>query len=86
MARVDFAYVAAKIALEYESVQEHVSRAAMERDNPRRNDLMAMDWKPLGATYTDLRAGGSVLSAAIRRCVGGDLSLLASTNATSSVC
>jgi hypothetical protein len=82
VARVDFAYVDAKIAIEYESFQEHANRLGLERDNPRRNALLAVDWRPMGATYADIRAGGSSLCAEIRRSVHGDLSLLASRRRT----
>ena len=78
VARVDAAYVDAQIAIEYESVQEHAGRRGLERDNPRRNALVAINWKPLGATHADVRNGGGALTASILRCVGGDLRLLAS--------
>jgi very-short-patch-repair endonuclease len=62
VARVDFAYPQWKIALEYESYEHHTGRAALDRDNPRRNALIALGWKPLGITGNDVRTGGALVS------------------------
>ena len=78
IARVDAAYVGPKIAIEYESNQEHAGKLAVARDNPRRNALVTINWRPLGATHLDVRTGGAELTASILRCVDGDRRLLAS--------
>ncbi|MBM3671840.1 MAG: hypothetical protein FJW86_06620 [Actinobacteria bacterium] len=66
VARVDFAYPHWKIVLEYESYRHHTGRIASERDNPRRNALVALHWKPIGITAQDIRSGGQRVAAAIR--------------------
>lgn len=66
VARVDAAIVEWKVALEYESVQEHTGKAALFRDTPRRRKLTRLGWKPIGVTLEDLRDGGIELSADIR--------------------
>jgi hypothetical protein len=66
VARVDFAYPPWRVAVEYESYQEHTGKAALDRDNPRRNAILAARWKPIGATPEDVRTGGRRLCAQIR--------------------
>jgi hypothetical protein len=44
--------------MEYESYQEHTGNLALERDNPRRNALVSLGWKPIGITPKDVRSGG----------------------------
>lgn len=66
VARVDAAIVEWKIALEYESIQEHTGKAALLRDNPRRRKIARAGWAPLGVTIEDLRRGGAELCADIR--------------------
>ncbi|HUV10116.1 MAG TPA: hypothetical protein VMX12_04000 [Acidimicrobiia bacterium] len=67
VARVDAAYPRWRIAIEYESYQEHTGKLALVRDNARRNDIVALGWHPVGATARDLADGGHRLCAAIRR-------------------
>ena len=67
VARVDAAYPQWRIAIEYESYQEHTGKAALVRDNARRNEIVALRWNPVGATAQDLAEGGHRLCAAIRR-------------------
>lgn len=66
VARVDFAYPDLKIAIEYDSFQEHVGGLALVRDAARRNELAALGWVMLVATAPDLRSGGRVLVAQVR--------------------
>ncbi len=66
IARVDFAYVEAKVAIEYESYEYHDGRLALERDSARRNKLLVIGWLPLSATQADLRSGGHRLCDEIR--------------------
>jgi len=67
VARVDFAYPDRKIAIEYDSYQEHTGKLALVHDSARRNALLALGWTPLTATAEDVRQGGSRLAAAIRQ-------------------
>jgi very-short-patch-repair endonuclease len=66
VARVDAAYPAMKIAIEYDSYEHHTGRLALVRDSARRNRLVSLGWAPITATAVDLKNGGSVLAAAIR--------------------
>jgi hypothetical protein len=66
VARVDAAYPQWHIAIEYDSYKHHTGRKAIDRDNCRRNKIVASGWLPVTATAEDLRAGGPVLCAAIR--------------------
>jgi predicted transcriptional regulator of viral defense system len=65
IARVDLAFVDWRVALEYESIQEHTGKAALLRDNPRRRRIMGVGWKPIGVTVEDVRDGGFRLCAEI---------------------
>lgn len=65
VARVDAAYPQWRIAIEYDSYEYHAGRKAHDRDNDRRNKVVAAGWLPMTATAEDLRAGGPVLCAAI---------------------
>jgi predicted transcriptional regulator of viral defense system len=67
IARPDFAYPDLKIAIEYDSVQEHTGKMALFRDSARRNSVVALGWAPIAATLVDLRQGGSALASALRR-------------------
>jgi hypothetical protein len=66
VARVDAAYPEWRIAIEYDSYEYHAGRKAHDKDNTRRNKIAGAGWLPVAATAEDLRAGGSVLCAAIR--------------------
>jgi predicted transcriptional regulator of viral defense system/very-short-patch-repair endonuclease len=67
VARVDFAYVEARLAIEYESYEHHDGKLALERDSARRNRMLVIGWLPLCATQADLRAGGHRLCDEIRQ-------------------
>jgi hypothetical protein len=67
VARPDFAYPDLKIAIEYESFQEHTGKVALIRDSARRNAVVALGWAPIAATAVDLRRGGDQLADALRR-------------------
>jgi len=66
VARVDAAYPDQRIALEYDSYQEHAGRLAHDRDTNRRARIIAVCWLPISVTATDLREGGTQLCSAIR--------------------
>jgi predicted transcriptional regulator of viral defense system len=78
VARPDFAYPDLKIAIEYESFQEHTGKVALVRDSARRNAQVALGWAPIAATAVDLRRGGNQLADALRRARHRRLSELAS--------
>jgi predicted transcriptional regulator of viral defense system len=68
VARVDFAYPDLKIALEYDSYQEHVGNRAHVRDSRRRNTLLGLGWAVLVATAADVGRGrGAAFAAEVRR-------------------
>lgn len=66
VARPDWAYPEAKLAIEYDSYQEHVGKLPHERDSARRNAMIAIGWLPLVATAEDLRTGCARLATQIR--------------------
>jgi very-short-patch-repair endonuclease len=61
IARPDFAYVEAKLAIEYESYQEHEGKLALDRDTARRNALTSIKWREVGVTNADIRSGGHTI-------------------------
>jgi len=66
--RVDFAYPELKIALEYDSYQEHVGNRPHVRDNRRRNALLGLGWAVLVATAEDVGRGkGGAFASEVRR-------------------
>lgn len=68
VARVDLAYPDLKIALEYDSYQEHVGNRPHVRDNRRRSALTSLGWAVLVATAEDVgRERGSAFAADVRR-------------------
>jgi very-short-patch-repair endonuclease len=58
IARPDLVYRELRIAMEYDSYQHHVGKAALARDSRRRNALTAHGWIVLVATAEDVRYGG----------------------------
>jgi len=59
--RVDAAYPAARIAIEYDSKQEHSDEFQLAKDARRRNALQAAGWVVLSARHADLKRGGQEL-------------------------
>ena len=67
LGRVDAAYPSARIAIEYDSKQEHSDEFQRARDARRNRALQARgDWKVLSARHADLRNGGAELCADIQ--------------------
>jgi very-short-patch-repair endonuclease len=66
VARPDVALPERKIAVEYDSDQEHTDEISLARDNARRNRLMAHGWIVVIARRADVRSGGAHVIAAIR--------------------
>jgi very-short-patch-repair endonuclease len=69
VARVDAAYPAQRVLIEYDSKQEHSDEWALARDSSRRNRLHALGYVMLTARHRDLASGGAELCAAIRSCL-----------------
>lgn len=67
VARVDLAYPDERIAIEYDSYQEHTGKVALVRDSARRNALVAAGWTVLSATAADVRAGCWQLARTVHR-------------------
>jgi hypothetical protein len=58
VARTDAAYPAFRIAIEYDSKQEHSDEFQIERDNDRRNRLLRARYVVISARHADLKNGG----------------------------
>jgi very-short-patch-repair endonuclease len=71
VARADVAYPAFRIAIEYDSMQEHSDEFQIARDAARRNRLLAAGYVVISARHADLKRGGSeicdLIAATIRR-------------------
>jgi len=65
IARVDYAYVASRIAIELDSVTHHLTRAAFEDDRRKRNRLKLAGWLVLEFTTQMLREEPDVVFAQI---------------------
>jgi hypothetical protein len=65
VARVDLALPELRVAIEYDSMQEHSDEFQLTRDARRRNRIVAAGWRVLAARYRDLRSGGVELLDAI---------------------
>ncbi|MFN8036704.1 MAG: hypothetical protein U0V73_12290 [Acidimicrobiia bacterium] len=66
VARVDAAYPAVRLALEYDSYRFHGGRAKFDLDLARRNALTRAGWHVVHVTAADLRDGAPVAMAVIR--------------------
>ncbi len=58
VARPDAAYLEFKIAIEYDSRQEHSDEFQLARDATRRNRLVAEQYVVMSARHADLKRGG----------------------------
>ena len=62
VARVDFAYPAAKLAIEADSYAYHSDRTDWQRDRTKQNTLIAIGWVVYRVTWRDVtRRGGEVI-------------------------
>jgi len=66
VARVDLAYPDVRLAVEYDSYQEHTGKLALVRDSSRRNHLTSVGWTTLTATHADIQNRGFTLSRQVR--------------------
>jgi hypothetical protein len=55
VARVDFAYPNAKLAIEIDSYEFHSDKEAWERDRARLSDLTSIGWRVEGVTKAKMR-------------------------------
>jgi hypothetical protein len=58
-----------RITFEYQSKQEHSTEFQLLKDDRRRNAILAAGYFPLAARYEDLRSGGHVLAAEVKRLI-----------------
>jgi hypothetical protein len=65
VARVDVALPDLRIAIEYDSMQEHSDEFQLTRDAQRRNRVVAAGWRVLSARHGDLTNGGADLLDAV---------------------
>jgi very-short-patch-repair endonuclease len=65
VARVDLALPERKIAIEYDSMQEHSDEFQLTRDARRRNRIVAAGWRVLSVRHRDLGTGAPELFDAI---------------------
>jgi very-short-patch-repair endonuclease len=71
LARVDFAYPDAKVAIEADGYRYHSGRVAWQRDLTRRNALTSRGWRILHVTWDDLAARPKEILAGIRAALDG---------------
>ena len=62
VARVDVAFPASRVALEFDSYRHHTGRDALIRDSTRRNALIAAGWTVITVTAADLRNVSAVFA------------------------
>ena len=63
--RADTAYPHWRVAIEYDSYQEHTGRMRIDRDTERRLKLQRAGWAPVTATAANLRGGGALFVEAV---------------------
>ena len=61
VARVDVGLPDVRVAIEYDSKQEHSDEFQLAHDARRRNRIVAAGWHVLSARYGDLLSGGDEL-------------------------
>jgi very-short-patch-repair endonuclease len=65
VARVDFAYPADRVAIEFDSFRWHAGRRPFASDRARANRIEALGWHLLRVTPDDVRRGAHELCAAL---------------------
>jgi very-short-patch-repair endonuclease len=53
-ARLDFAYVSARVFIEIDGFEAHGTPRALQRDLTRQDELVVLGWRPLRFTRDDL--------------------------------
>jgi hypothetical protein len=69
-ARLDFAYPAARVAIEADGYRWHSGREKWQRDRARSNELVKLGWRILHVTWDDVQSGATDLVAALETMVG----------------
>lgn len=72
LARVDFAYPQARLAIEVDGYRWHSGRARWERDLGRRNALTALGWRVIHVTSSDLEHRPDRIVRMIAQVLGGE--------------
>jgi len=67
VARVDFAYVELRVAIEFDGLDAHASAVALQRDLRRQNELIAAGWIVLRFTWSDVVNRPERVASQIRR-------------------
>lgn len=67
--KVDFAFLAAKVAIEVDGLAFHSSSDDFHRDRARQNDVMLLGWQVLRFTWLDLTEYPERVIAIIRRAI-----------------
>lgn len=76
VARLDFAYPWAQVAIEADSYTFHSGRAAWEADLERRASLTALGWLVIHVTHRQMRSGMSQVAARVRTALAPTLPTL----------
>lgn len=72
VARPDFAYPMALLAIEAQSYRYHSGRRVWHKDLARQNRLTRLGWRIIHVTYEDLRSRPAEVIAAIRHALGAE--------------
>lgn len=70
VARPDFVYPQALLAIEADSYQHHSGRPNWDKDHTRHNKLTVLGWRVLRVTWEDLRERPETIIAAIKQALG----------------
>lgn len=70
LARVDFAYPVARLAIEADGYRYHSGEGAWRRDLARRNALAAQGWRVVHMTWDALEGRAAEVLSEIRRALG----------------
>lgn len=69
IARVDFAYPSARLAIELDGYAFHSARRDWQRDRTRQNELITAGWTPLRFTKDDLTSRRRTVVGDVTRCL-----------------
>jgi very-short-patch-repair endonuclease/predicted transcriptional regulator of viral defense system len=69
VARLDFAYPDARLAIEADSYRYHSSLSDWSRDRLRHNELVALGWRVLPLTFAELQTDPIAVADQVARCL-----------------
>ena len=75
VARVDFAYPYAKLAIEIDSVRFHAGSLDWRSDLARQNRIMELEWRVLRFTHAELLRNPFDVATSVRRALGSHVAL-----------